>query len=166
MALDSKKVYLLLGSNLGDRVQLIEDAVSKINLRVGQVLSRSSFYETAAWGNENQPSFLNVALGVETGFSPLEVLAKVLEIEQELGRVRLEKWGSRLIDIDVILYDNLVVDEKDVLQVPHPQMQNRKFVLEPLAEIAPDYLHPVLEKTVSVLLQNLTDNLTVSKINL
>jgi len=166
MALDSKKVYLLLGSNLGDRTQLIQGAILKIDQQVGEVFSRSSFYETAAWGKEDQPSFLNVAIGIETRLSPLDVLAKVLQIEQELGRIRYEKWGSRLIDIDVILYDDLVVDEKDILQVPHPQMQNRKFVLEPLAEIAPDYLHPVLEKTVSELLQNLTDNLTVSKINL
>jgi 2-amino-4-hydroxy-6-hydroxymethyldihydropteridine diphosphokinase len=92
------------------------------------------------------------------------VLQGVLVIEEELGRVRHEKWGSRLIDIDVILYGDLIVTVSNVLQVPHPQMQHRRFVLEPLAEIAPDYLHPVLKKTITELLQSLPDDLTVSKI--
>lgn len=164
MILDTKKVYLLLGSNLGDREQLIKDAIKQIANEIGEVLIRSSIYETEAWGNEDQPSFLNIALGVETKLTPTEVLNKALEIELELGRVRHEKWGSRLIDIDLIFYDDIVLDMGAELQIPHPQMQYRKFVLEPLAEIAPHYMHPVLKMTVREVLERLRDNLSVSKI--
>lgn len=164
MELDSENVYLLLGSNLGERDQLINAAIGQIGLRIGQILETSSFYETAAWGKEDQPSFLNVAVAVSTALTPVEVLDKVLEIEQELGRVRLEKWGERLIDIDVILYGNRIVDMGDRLQIPHPQMQYRKFVLEPLAEIGPELVHPLLKLNISEMLERLNDNLSVSKI--
>jgi len=164
MIFDTKKVYLLLGSNLGDREQLIEDAIKQIANEIGEVFIRSSVYETEAWGNEDQPSFLNIALGVKTKLTPIDVLNKALEIELELGRVRYEKWGSRLIDIDLIFYDDIVVDMGAELQIPHPQMQYRKFVLEPLAEIAPDYIHPGLKITVREVLERLRDNLSVSKI--
>ncbi|MBE9602743.1 2-amino-4-hydroxy-6-hydroxymethyldihydropteridine diphosphokinase [Pedobacter sp. MC2016-24] len=164
MQLDNKKVYLLLGSNLGDRRKLIDEAILEIGAQVGAVFQQSSFYETAAWGREDQPGFLNVAIGVVTAFNPMEVLEKVLRIEQDLGRVRLEKWGSRLIDIDLILFDDLIVDEGPVLQIPHPQMQHRKFVLEPLAELIPHYKHPLLQQTIQELLESLDDNLAVSKI--
>jgi len=164
MIFDTKKVYLLLGSNLGDREQLIEDAIKQIANEIGEVFIRSSVYETEPWGNEDQPSFLNIALGVKTKLTPIDVLNKALEIELELGRVRHEKWGSRLIDIDLIFYDDIVVDMGAELQIPHPQMQYRKFVLEPLAEIAPDYIHPGLKITVREVLERLRDNLSVSKI--
>jgi 2-amino-4-hydroxy-6-hydroxymethyldihydropteridine diphosphokinase len=164
MVFDNKKVYLLLGSNLGDREQLIDEAIAQINSEIGEVFIRSSVYETEAWGNEDQPSFLNIALGVKTKLTPIDVLNKALEIELELGRVRHEKWGSRLIDIDLIFYDDIVVDMGAELQIPHPQMQYRKFVLEPLAEIAPDYIHPGLKITVREVLERLRDNLSVSKI--
>jgi 2-amino-4-hydroxy-6-hydroxymethyldihydropteridine diphosphokinase len=164
MQLDNKKVYLLLGSNLGDRKKLINDAITQIEGRVGTIVQQSSFYETAAWGREDQPGFLNVAIGVDTVLNPMEVLEKVLGIEADLGRVRLDKWGSRLIDIDLILFDDLIVDEGQVLQIPHPQMQYRKFVLEPLAALIPDYKHPLLQQTIQELLESLDDNLAVSKI--
>jgi len=164
MGFDEKKVYLLLGSNLGDKHSLIADAITKIAEQVGTVFAQSALYETEAWGKEDQPSFINAAIGVKTGLQPLQVLEKVLGIEQELGRTRMEKWGARLIDIDIILFDDEVVNEPDHLQIPHPQMQYRRFVLEPLAEIAPAQRHPLLQLTVSELLQNLEDNLTVSKI--
>ncbi|WP_316818378.1 2-amino-4-hydroxy-6-hydroxymethyldihydropteridine diphosphokinase [Pedobacter nyackensis] len=164
MELDSENVYLLLGSNLGDRDELINAGLREVAFRIGDVFSTSSFYETAAWGKEDQPSFLNVAVGVTTIMSPLEVLETALQIESELGRVRYEKWGERLIDIDVIFYGDRVVDMGDRLQIPHPQMQYRKFVLEPLAEIASKFVHPVLQLKISEILERLNDNLSVTKI--
>ncbi|MCX2451494.1 2-amino-4-hydroxy-6-hydroxymethyldihydropteridine diphosphokinase [Pedobacter sp. PLR] len=164
MELDSKNVYLLLGSNLGDREELLNDAVAQIGKKVGEVFAQSSFYETAAWGKTDQPSFINLAVGLKTGLSPLEVLKAVLGIEAELGRVRKEKWGARLMDIDVMFYGDEIVDMGEELQIPHPQMQYRKFVLVPLAEIAGGLIHPVIGKRVSEILAILEDNLTVTKI--
>ncbi|MBB2149201.1 2-amino-4-hydroxy-6-hydroxymethyldihydropteridine diphosphokinase [Pedobacter gandavensis] len=164
MELDSKSVYLLLGSNLGDREELLNDAVLQIGNKVGEVFAQSSLYETAAWGKTDQPSFINMALGLKTKLSPLEVLNAVLAIEAELGRVRKEKWGARLIDIDVMFYADEIVDMGAELQIPHPQMQYRNFVLVPLAEIAGGLIHPVIGKRVSEILAILEDNLTVTKI--
>ena len=115
MGFDEKKVYLLLGSNLGDKRGLIADAIAKIGEQVGTAFIQSALYETAAWGKEDQPSFINAALGVKTNLPPREVLEKVLGIEQELGRTRIEKWGARLIDIDVILYEDDVISIKGEL---------------------------------------------------
>lgn len=164
MQLDSESVYLLLGSNLGDRNALINKAIGQIEKQIGEVFIKSSFYETAAWGKEDQPGFLNMAIGVKTLLDPLQVLEKALAIELELGRVRHEKWGSRLIDIDIILFGDRVVDMGDRLQIPHRQMHHRKFVLEPLSEIAAKRIHPVFKVSVSEILERLSDNLSVSKI--
>ncbi len=164
MLFDTNVVYLLLGSNLGDRDHLLAEAIVLIHNRIGKVEARSSCYETAAWGKENQPSFLNIALAVTTNLSALAVLENALAIEQELGRVRLEKWGARLIDIDVIFYGEEIIDLADQLQVPHPEMHKRKFVMVPLAEIGGSVVHPVFRKTVNELLKELTDNLPVLKV--
>lgn len=164
MVLDYNKVYLLLGSNMGARLQLLEDAIKNINLKIGEVVEKSSIYETAAWGKTDQPGFLNIAIAVNTLLSPLEVLTRSLEIETQLGRIREEKWGARLIDIDIIFYGNDIVNIPDQLQIPHPEMHNRKFVLEPLIEIDPDLQHPLLKRSISALLLELGDHLNVTRI--
>ena len=164
MVLDHNKVYLLLGSNMGARLQLLDNAIAKISNQIGEILERSSVYETAAWGKTDQPNFLNVAIAVSTELTPLEVLSRALQIEVELGRIREEKWGARLIDIDIIFYGNEVVNIPHTLDIPHPEMHKRKFVLEPLTEIAPELQHPVFNKSVSTLLHELNDQLEVTRI--
>lgn len=154
------EVYLLLGGNLGNRTSYLADARKSIIAAVGSITQRSKLYETAAWGNTDQPAFLNQVLAVQTELSPEQVLQKINAIEQELGRVRLEHWGARVIDIDILFYDQLVLQSQR-LTIPHPQLHLRRFTLLPLAEIAPQLEHPVLEKTVEDLLEICPDMLEV-----
>lgn len=163
MLSDKKTAYLLLGSNLGDREKFITDALALLEARVGELAQVSGQYETAAWGKTDQPSFINMAIKVETVLDPFQLLEAVLKIEADLGRVRYEKWGSRLIDIDIILYEDQVIDQEQRLQIPHPEMQHRKFVLLPLSEIASNIVHPILKKNISELLYALEDDLSVTK---
>lgn len=162
--LECNTAYLLLGGNLGDREANLAHAIALLNEQVGEVLSVSALYETAAWGKTDQPAFLNQAVGLQTNLPALAVLTQALAIEQELGRVRKDKWGERLIDIDLILFGNEIINIPDKLQVPHPHMQNRRFVMEPLAEIAPDVVHPVLGKTMLDISKNINDPLTVTRL--
>ena len=164
MALEQTTAYLLLGGNLGDRKKNLENAIKHLGKEVGEILSESSIYETAAWGKTDQPAFLNQAIGISTSLTALEVLEKALAIEQKLGRVRKDKWGERLIDIDLILFGNEVIDIEGKLQIPHPQMINRKFVMLPLSEIAGDVMHPVLHKTILQIAVKISDNLEVKRI--
>jgi len=164
MVLEHTTAYLLLGGNLGNRQENLAKAVELLNEEIGEVLSVSSVYETAAWGKTDQPAFLNQAVSLKTNLNALQVLDKVLKIEKVLGRVRKEKWGERLIDIDLILFGNEIINIEAKLQVPHPQMQYRRFVMEPLAEIAAGLIHPVLGKTILEITKNITDNLEVKKL--
>ncbi len=163
MELEQINAYLLLGTNLGDRADNLKNAITLIGNEVGNVFAASGVYETAAWGKTDQPSFLNQAIGVKTHLQPLTLLSTLLDIEQQMGRVRLERWGERLIDIDIIFYADLIFSNNE-LHLPHPEMHRRRFVLEPLNEIAKDFIHPVLKEKVSSILFNLSDKLTVEKI--
>lgn len=146
-------VYLGLGTNLGDKEQNLRMSVKKIEERIGNVVSLSAFYATAPWGFSSDNSFLNAAVCVETTLLPLQVLKETQGIERELGRTEKSVNGlyaDRLIDIDLLLYDDRVMDAEGLI-LPHPLMTERRFVMEPLSEIAPDVVHPVLHKTMKEL---------------
>ena len=146
-------VYLGLGTNLGDRKQNINKAIEAISLKMS-ISKQSSLYETTAWGYTNQPDFLNQVIQVETNLSPLRLLNFLKKTEVELGRVENFRYGPRLIDIDILFYDDLIKTTSR-LQIPHPRIPERAFVLVPLNEIAPGYVHPVLKKTIAELLAEL-----------
>lgn len=151
-------IYLLLGGNTGDRLYYLDAALEQIANRCGKIISSSRYYETAAWGQEDLQPFLNRAIGIETNLSPEELLLEIHLIEQEYGRERIVKWGARTLDIDIIFYGDKIVDTP-TLQIPHPLLQDRRFVLVPLLEIAADFIHPVFHKTVTVLLSECKDSL-------
>lgn len=153
-------VYLILGSNLGNRRAMLNTAIFSIGRFVGEVVSKSKVYETTPWGIAEQPNYLNQVLIVKTTLDPQQTLYEVLKIEKELGRVREIKWGSRIIDIDILFYDDLILD-KEELKVPHPLLHLRKFVLVPLVEITPNFVHPLFQATVKDLLKKLADNSNV-----
>jgi len=152
-------IFLLLGTNLGDRLSNLEEAIT----RIGSVTRRSSVYETGAWGKTEQPEFLNQVIEIKSDLDPRELLQKILDIEIAMGRVRVEKWGTRLIDIDILFYRNEIIDEAELI-IPHPQIQNRRFTLEPLNELAPDLEHPILKKTIRQLLDECNDPLPVKRL--
>jgi len=154
--------YLLTGGNLGNREENLTIARELITQHCGTIVHASSLYETAAWGKTDQPSFLNQALELQTAFKARQLIRKVLKIERTMGRTREEKYGPRIIDIDILLFNEEKHDYR-LLKLPHPEMQNRRFALLPLAEIAPNVLHPVFNKTVIELLKECKDELPVKK---
>lgn len=156
-------VYLLLGSNLGDRQLFLDKAIALISNNIAPVLTRSAIYQTQSWGKTDAPDYLNQVISLETDLPAHAILKKVLAIELDLGRRREEKWGSRIIDIDILFYGDAIINENG-LQVPHPELHHRRFTLEPLAEIAPNLVHPMLNKTILQLKKELKDNLVVKKI--
>lgn len=142
--------YVALGSNLGDKEANLRKALELLEEHGVEVVKTSSFICTEPYGVTDQPRFLNGVCEVRTSLEPLELLHTLLDIEQEMGRVRLRHWGERNIDLDLLLYEDVVMDTPQ-LKLPHPDMQNRDFVLLPLAEIAPELVHPTLQKTISEL---------------
>jgi 2-amino-4-hydroxy-6-hydroxymethyldihydropteridine diphosphokinase len=153
--------YLLLGSNEGDRQQWLQDAMQHIEASCGRIIKRSATYATAAWGIEEQPDFLNMAIAVDTELSAPDLLREILSIEKLLGRERTVKWGQRTIDIDILFYGNEIIDRPE-LKVPHPYIQDRRFALAPMNEIAPDRVHPIFNKTIAQLLADCPDQLEVA----
>lgn len=157
-----QSIYLLLGTNLGDRERNLAQAKNLAAKAGIEVLRESAIYQTAAWGIEDQPGFLNQVIEVATSLEPLLLLERLLNIEQEMGRVRERKWGQRLIDLDILYYHNQVM-ETDDLQVPHPGIPDRRFTLVPLVELAAEELHPTLNESQSQLLEICPDQLEVKK---
>lgn len=155
------KSFLGLGSNIGERIAFIEKAVKEICKIPGlRLINSSSVYETDPWGKENQDDFLNSVIEIETDLSAENLLKELKHIEKKSGRINNSRWSEREIDIDLLFYGNEVL-VNETINVPHRQIENRKFVLIPLAEIAPEFIHPVFNKTISELLEHTTDKLNV-----
>jgi 2-amino-4-hydroxy-6-hydroxymethyldihydropteridine diphosphokinase len=154
-------VYLSLGSNVGDREHHLRDAIARLETK-GRIVSVSSFYETEPVEFTDQAWFLNCAVTLETTETPEQLMAALLHIEQEMGRQRIQRKGPRTIDIDILLFGDTILDSP-ALTIPHPAMHQRRFVLQPLAEIAPEVRHPVLKKTARELLDGLQAGQTVRK---
>ncbi|MEM7296901.1 MAG: 2-amino-4-hydroxy-6-hydroxymethyldihydropteridine diphosphokinase [Bacteroidota bacterium] len=151
-------IYLLLGSNMGNKLEYLREAETQLISRGIQVIDESSIYETEPWGKKDQSWFLNIVLQIETQQAPEELLESILEIEKSLGRIRVEKWGERCIDIDILYYHDQQL-HTDNLQIPHLGIPDRRFTLIPLAEMHPLEIHPSLNKSQMELLAECTDPL-------
>lgn len=156
-------LVLLTGSNVGDSLANLQTAARYIASEVGSIQKQSSVYKTAPWGNTKQQDFLNQVLWVDTGKNAREALVLVLAIEQKMGRVREQKWAPRTIDIDILFYDDAIIQESD-LQVPHPLLHLRKFTLQPLLELDPNFIHPLFKQSIAQLSNACPDESLVEKL--
>lgn len=154
-------VYLHLGSNKNEPLKQLIIAFGEIENNIGPILAYSSFFKTEAWGKTDQADFINAAIKIETELRPVILMEQLMKIEENMGRIRIEKWGPRIIDIDIIFYNQLCIDQND-LTIPHKEMQHRNFVLEPLNEIASSYIHPKLLQTVEQLFAGSEDQTKVT----
>ena len=157
-----QRLYLLLGTNLGDRLRLLAQARRQLAQYIGTIRQESPIYETVAWGLTDQPAYLNQVLLLETALSPTAVLTQTQAIEHALGRVRAERWGARVMDIDLLFYDDLILNTP-ALTLPHPYLHLRRFTLQPLADVAPELIHPVLQLSIFQLLKACPDASEVNK---
>ena len=155
-------IFLLLGSNQGHAEENLSNARYALEQHAGIILKPSSIYRTEAWGNTDQPDFYNQVLEINTDLEPHALLDTILKIEKDLGRVRAEKWGPRLTDIDILFYEDKVIHSES-LSIPHPGLPFRRFTLVPLNEIAPDIIHPGLKKNIKTLLAECSDVSDVKK---
>ncbi|WP_299578302.1 2-amino-4-hydroxy-6-hydroxymethyldihydropteridine diphosphokinase [uncultured Sunxiuqinia sp.] len=159
------KVFLLLGGNLGNKKVIFNQALALLEEAVGKIEQQSAIYETEPWGFESEDLFWNQVVVLETRLDADSLLVETQQIEYQLGRVRHgAQYSSRLIDLDILFYDQLILNQPR-LEIPHPRMGERRFVLEPLAEIAPDFIHPASKKTIAQLLAECTDQLAVKKLD-
>ncbi len=158
--MEINKVFLSLGSNVGDRIHNLSISRSKLFNEVGKIINNSKIYESEPWGFKFQANFLNQIIIIETYLECKEVLKHILSIEKKLGRIRKEKWAPRIIDIDILFFNNDIINSKNLI-IPHPLIQNRNFILVPLNEIAKNYIHPVTNKTMNQLLKLSKDKLNV-----
>lgn len=154
------KILLSTGSNVGDRLDNLRRAKAMLVENIGPVLEESHVYESEAWGLEDQRLFLNQVCSIKTSKTPEEVLEQIQNIESKMGRIRTQKWAQRLIDIDILFYEDVVISNKN-LKIPHPHLQDRNFVLTPLLEIAPEVVHPKLKCSIKELFMKCTDPLKV-----
>ncbi len=159
---NSNQLILSLGGNRGDIKKTFLSARNMITQEVGSIIKESSIYQTQAWGVENQADFLNQVIIVETKLSPETILEKCLAIEMELGRKRMKRWRERTIDIDLLFFNSEIIQTEN-LQIPHPRISERNFILHPLTEIIPDFIHPILNKSIKYLKNECSDDLKVFK---
>lgn len=158
-----EQATILLGTNIGDKREHIGLANEWISKLCGKLIKSSSIYESEAWGKEDQDSFYNQVIQIKTFLPPVYLMSTLLEIELKLGRIRQEKWGPRIIDLDLLFYNKKVLENK-IVTIPHPGIPKRNFTLLPLVEIMPHFIHPVEKKTMTELLDNSMDTLTAKKI--